>query len=138
MNRDVRQEKITDPMLAAAIADLRSEASEEVDLEHLRRSINRRAELLLARKRARWRGILPKPLIPIAAAAGIAFTLWAGPGLVDAWMTPPQPVSLAVEMDEEAVLLEALGSDLTEQEFRLLVTGRANPEALLAFAIGDR
>ena len=38
---------------------------------------------------------------------------------------------------EEEVLVEALGSDLTDDEFRLVVSGRAYPEALLAFAVSD-
>jgi hypothetical protein len=138
MNRDVRQERISDPVLAAAFAELRSDLPDADQLETLRRSINRRAELLLARKRTRWYGVVPRPLIPIAMAASIAFALWVGPGLVSELGIPGEPAAFVAQTEEEAILLEALGSDLTEQEFRLLVTGRANPEALLAFAIGSR
>jgi len=139
MSRDGRQEqRIADPLLAAALADLRSEAMEGVDLEALRRRIVARAELEMARRRARRWGFLPQPLVPIAAAASIALALWAGPGIVANLAGGGQELEFAAEIDEEQILLDALGSDISEQEFRLLVTGRANPEALLAFVVSGR
>jgi hypothetical protein len=138
MSRDVRQEqRIADPVLAAVLADLRADVPADVDLDELRRSIVARAELVMARKRARWRGFLPRPLVPIAAAASIALALWAGPGIVGGFTSNEQQLEFAAEIDQEQILIDALGSDISEQEFRLLVTGRANPEALLAFVIGE-
>ncbi|MQA89066.1 MAG: hypothetical protein GEU90_02345 [Gemmatimonas sp.] len=137
MNRDALDDRISDPVLATAMTELSSDVPDDVDFDAMRRSINRRAELLLARKRARWRGILPKPLIPIVAAASIAFALWLGPDVVNNMTSSLRLLGASADVDE-AALIEALGSDLSEREFRLLVTGRANPEALLTFAIGDR
>lgn len=137
MIREDRQDTVMDPTLAAAMAELRAEPLPEVDWDRLRRSINERAELPLARRRggrARW---LPRPLVPIAVAASIAFGLYLGPGVMEEMRVQDPSAQIAIDFDEERILSEALGGDLTEQEFRLLVTGRSNPEHLLAFAISD-
>ncbi|MEX2581937.1 MAG: hypothetical protein WD766_01610 [Gemmatimonadota bacterium] len=138
MNHDVRGEGVADPVLAAAMAELRKDVPKDVDWDGLRRSVSEQAELILARRRVRIWNIVPRPLVPIAVAASIAFALWAGPSLFTQLTSGTGPTEVAVEIDEEQILLDALGADLTEQEFRLLVTGRADPDALLAFAIGDR
>lgn len=137
MNRDVPLERISDPTLAAALADLREDTPDDVDWDRLRSSINEKAAITLARKRARKMVLRRRPLLPMAAAAMIAFALWMSPGILSNLSAPGPFAETNVPIDEEQLLVEVLDGDLTEQEFRLLVTGRAYPEVLLAFAISD-
>lgn len=137
MNPEESQERV-DPRLAAAYGELRRESVPDVDWGRLRRSIRERAAPVLRRKQPRRLVSVSRPWVPIALAASVAFALWLGPrALMESPAADPF-AEFAVTVDDDAVLLEALVADLTEQEFRMLVTGRANPEALLAVAVGDR
>lgn len=108
---------------------------DEVDWESLRRSIAARAEIPLARRRAARPAAgggraRPRRLVSLAVAAVLAAAVWLGelPGISRG---TTGAVSTSAQIDE------VLRLDLTEQEFRLLVTGRAEPEALLAIAVDD-
>lgn len=138
MSREDRLERSTDPVLAAAMAELRADLPQEMDWDRLRNAINERAQLPLARRRLRAPLEFLRPLIPLSAAAGVAFLLWASPTMLEQLRAPAAMTESTAALEEDAILVEALGGDLSEQEFRLLVTGRSNPEALLAFAIGAR
>lgn len=70
-------------------------------------------------------------LAPLAAAAGIGILIWVGaegPGA-----DPEGQPDLA----EISTLEEAFVADLSEQEFRAFVSGRANPDELLLIAAGE-
>jgi hypothetical protein len=138
MIHDELQEGIPDPVLSAAMAEIRDELPRDIDWDKLRCSITGKAEMTLARKRAARRVSLPKSLVPLAAAAAIALSLWSGPSIIETIRGSAAVVQAAAPLNSDDILEEVLGSDLTEQEFRLVVTGRADPEALLAFAIGER
>jgi hypothetical protein len=132
-----RRDEIADPLLLAAFEDLRQEMPEGVDWGGLRAAINDRAALPLARRRARRGSFINRRFLPVAIAASVAFALWAGPGIYDQALGP-RAGAAAAAIDSEEILVRALGSDISEYEFRLLVTGRANPEVLLAVAVGTR
>lgn len=135
MKQEQRHERL-DPRLAAAYSDLRA-GTPEPDWDSLRGTIRKRAAPALRRRQARRFSKVPRPLVQLAAAASVAFALWMGPRLLlDAPASAPYADFAA--FDDDAVLVEALLADVTEQEFRQLVTGRANPEALLAVAVGAR
>jgi hypothetical protein len=136
MNQD-RHEEVADEWLNAALVDLRREVPANVDWDGLHHSIHDRAELVFARRRKNAAAVR-RPFIPLALAAGLALMLWSGPALLQRVTSETPAIAAAVEFDSEAILREALGGDLTEQEFDLLVTGRAYPEVLLAVAIDNR
>jgi hypothetical protein len=132
-------DRITDPLLAAAMRELREETPPSVEWDRLRTSINASATLPLRRRRWRRNALSPRGLIPLAAAAGLAFALWASPSLVDRALHPGGfGEMIALEFDDEEILVRALDHDLSDDEFHLLVTGRSNPEVLLSFAVGGR
>ncbi|MEX2572404.1 MAG: hypothetical protein WD737_13985 [Gemmatimonadota bacterium] len=137
MSREERRDQVSDPVLEAALAELRSDVPDDVDWGALRQSINERAQLALARRRVRRSHPTFRAVARLAVAASIAFALWMGPGLVNQVLDPASSTALTEVATQDEMLAEALASDLTEQEFRLLVTGRANPEELLAFALGQ-
>ncbi len=127
-----------DPLLASAFAELRREAPSDVDWDGLHRSIHDRAELVFARRKHQRIRYARRQFMPVALAASIALALWSGPALIERVTAERGGVVeiAAGAPDSETILREALGGDLTDQEFDLLVTGRAYPEALLAVAIG--
>ena len=120
-----------DPELGAALRSLEGEPPlESVDWESLRRSIGRRAELPLAQRRrpqARPRPRAWRPMIPLAVAASIALAVWMGGG----------PGASEAPTEEQIAAEEVFHPDLSEQEFRLLVSERADPEALLLIALDE-
>lgn len=129
------QDPTPDPALAAALRSLADEPPlESVDWERLRTSIAARAELPLARLRARGSdrpvparaaARLARPLLPLAVAASVALAVWVG--------TAGEPP--AAESAARLPVEEAFRPDLSEQEFRLLVSGGTDPEALLRLAL---
>ena len=137
MNFD-HSDRPADPVLEAAYAALRQDNRHDVDWDRLHQSIHDRAELLLARRRSQRTTFVRRPLVPLAIAASIALALWAGPTLVEQVYDPASTTELASDLDSDAILRTALGGDLTESEFDLLVTGRAYPEDLLFVAIDSR
>lgn len=135
-NEETSREVAPDPELRAALRLVESEPPlEEVDWDALGSSIRARAELPLARRRAEAEGARARsgaarawrPLIPLAAAASIALAVWLGGGEDSPESAPVEPVSAE----------EAFRPDLTEQEFRLLVTGRSDPEGMLRLALDE-
>jgi anti-sigma factor RsiW len=135
MNQHEDLDRSMDPLLREALAELRAEPLPDVDWTRLRSTINARAQLPLARKRSRRTFPLPRRVVHLAVAASVLFALWLGPSVVIDRMQPSSTQSVAT-WDVDDILARALG-DLTEQEFRLLVSGRANSEDLLAFAISE-
>jgi hypothetical protein len=74
--------------------------------------------------------------VPVALAASVAFALWIGPSIYEEVVdTAPAAGGYAANVDD-ALLMEALTADLSEQELLRLVNG--SPEVLLAVAIGSR
>lgn len=136
MNSEDQPDRL-DPRLAAAYEALRDESSVEMDWERMRSSISRRAEPIIARRKVRRIVAIPRALVPLAMAAGIAFALWLGPQLLLQTPGASEEFGALADLEDEAALLQALDADLSEQEFRMVVTGRANPEALLAVAVAD-
>ena len=133
------KEILRDPEIAAALRMIEAEPPlAEVDWDALRSTIVARAELPLAQRRtrsarlARW----TRPLVPLAAAASIALAVWVN-GLGH---TDPGTAPIAADAESEIVAPTAtpediFQADLTEQEFRHVVSGRATADALLLVAI---
>ena len=136
MNSRERVDETPDPLLATAMAELRSEGTYEVDWDRLRTTINDRAALPLARRRAPRRTFAARSFSTLAVAASVAFALWIGPGVYqEMFQEAPSPQVLVTTVEED-VLVEALTGDLSEQELLSLVSG--SPEVLLAVAVSSR
>jgi len=134
-----------DPELARALRSLGEEPPlERVDWEALRAPIHARAELPLARLRRAGEGapatprkasparVWLRPLVPLAAAAGIgAVALLGWPGAEEP--APPAATAMEERIDPE----EVFRADLSEQEFRLLVSESGEAEELLLIAVGE-
>jgi negative regulator of sigma E activity len=130
-----------DPELAAALRLVEPEPPfAEVDWEALRLSVVARAELPLARRRtrsarlSRW----TRPLVPLTAAASVALALWftgqrGTQQTTTAAVAHSGPAAVAPSVTPEDVFQ----ADVSEQEFQNMVSGRANPDALLLVAIGE-
>jgi hypothetical protein len=128
-----------DPQIGAALRALHREPPlEEVDWEALRGSIRDRAALPMARRRKRaaapprW----VRPLLPLAVAASVALALWIGTELGEGRLDTIAVERSAAPAAAEPSVEEVFGADLSEQEFRLLVSERANPDELLLVAVG--
>jgi len=134
--REEQEEVAVDTEVARALRTLVGEGGSEFDMARLRHTINERAAPILAdraRRRSRRR-LAMATLLPIALAASIALTLRVGTGIPDG--AAPSPVAgIGLAIDE---LIRVMEADLPEQEFRLIVTGRADPESLLSFAVTER
>jgi len=135
VNQKSRVDGIADPLLAAAMEELRHEAPYNVDWERLRTSIGERAALPLARRRAPRKSFAARSAGLLAMAASVAFALWVGPDVYQNLFVASPAAEYTAIVDDD-VLVEALTSDLSEQEMLRLVTG--SPEVLLAVAIGPR
>lgn len=129
-----------DPLIGAALRWADGEVPmDEVDWDAMRTNIRNRAELPLARRRAlhvaspRW----VKPLLPLAAAAGLAGIFWLG-GFGGDDTAAPTAAPVAVGATNPTSIREALLSDVSDQEFRLLVADRNDPDELLMIAAGQR
>lgn len=133
-----RWDRPADPLLETGFAALRDDVPADVEWDRLRRSIRDQARPVLAQRR-KQRFVSPlRPLVTLAAAASIAGALVVAPGLFERFSgSAPIVAEAPAPLDAEQLLVEALGSDLTDDEFRLVVSGRAYPEALLAFAISE-
>jgi hypothetical protein len=134
MSSGFRQDRI-DPLLESAYAELLAEPVMEPDWDALRSSINKRAAPVLSRRKVRRLMHTSRPLVPFAVAASLAFGLWMGPAHVRDIMAPS---AATVAIDADAIMDHAMNADLSDQEFERLVTGRANPEAFLVSAMGQR
>src|SRR5690606_26301420 len=119
-------------------ADLRGQPVAEPDWDALRRSISRRADPVLTRRKFRRFVHGSRSLVPLAVAAGLAFALTIGPAQVREMMAPQAAAAIAIEMDADAIMDHAMNADISDQEFERLVTGRANPEAFLVSAMSGQ
>ena len=138
MKRHDRRERSADPLLEEGFAALDDDMPADVEWERLRRSIRDQAAPVFANRRKQRYMSQLRPLMTLAAAASIAGALLVAPGLFERFPdSAPVVAEAPVTRDAEQVLVEALDSDLTDDEFRLVVSGRAYPEELLAFAIGE-
>ena len=133
------QELQPDPLVGAALRWAEGEVPlDDVDWAAMRSNIRSRSSLPLARRRAiqvaspRW----VRPLLPIAAAASIAVLLWTG-GL-DFGGSAPIDVAPVTVGANPASIREALLSDVSDQEFRLLMAERNDADELLLIAAGQR
>ena len=133
------QEPQPDPLVGAALRWAEGEDPlDDVDWAAMRSNIRSRSSLPLARRRAiqvaspRW----VRPLLPIAAAASIAVLLWTG-GL-DFGGSAPIDVAPVTVGANPASIREALLSDVSDQEFRLLMAERNDADELLLIAAGQR
>lgn len=134
------QELKPDPLLGAAIRWAEGEVPmDDVDWAVMRTNIRGRAALPLARRRAmqvaspRWL----RPLLPLAAAAGIATIIWVGGFAGDnSSAMPVAPVTVGATLQPS--IQEALLSDVSDQEFRLLMADRNDSDELLMIAAGQR
>lgn len=126
-----------DAMVNELLADLDREIPEP-DWVSLRASIVRKGRPVLTRKARLAQHPWIAKATPLATAAGIALVLWfvpqVGPGGVFAG---PGNEAGEGELVDETQVIEAFAEDISEAEFRLLVSGRTNPEALLAVAVSD-
>lgn len=130
-----------DPIIAAALRWVEGDVpTDDVDWSAMRTNIRNRAELPLARRRAlhtassRWL----RPLVPLAVAAGVGAVMWIG-ALRGADPVAPSlaPVSVGTAIGAPT-LQEVLLSDLSDQEFRLIVADRNDTDELLLIAAGQR
>jgi hypothetical protein len=141
MNQERNDQDLhADPRLTAALRGLGDEPPvEEVDWEALRGSIRSRAELPLARRRRRARWVpasWSRSLVPLTAAASLAFGVWLGGG-IDLPGELPVAAVQSLPASEQILAEELLQAEMSEIEFQLFVSGRAEPEQLLLIAIGD-
>lgn len=134
------QELEPDPVVGAALRWAEGEVPmDEVDWVAMRTNIRGRAALPLARRRAleatspRW----VRPLVPIAAAASIAVLLWTG-ALDFGGAATVDVAPVTVTAVNQPTIREALLSDVSEQEFRLLMAERNDADELLLIAAGQR
>ena len=135
MSREMNSEELErDPYLAACLRAAEGDAPmDEVDWAALRESIEARAELPLARLRkarrpARWH----RPVVSLAAAAALAAIALVGGTHRDS--TPPPVQTGTVAVTAGVSIEEAMRSDLSDQEFGLVASGRTNADALLQIA----
>ena len=112
MIQDDRQDRISDPLLASAMADLRDGLPHDVDWDRLRSSINSQAELNLARRRGSRRFFFAGRIAPLVAAASVAFALWLGPGIIANLTGTAAGPEVVAEVNGEDPLIEAFHSDL--------------------------
>jgi hypothetical protein len=132
------QEMRPDPLLGAALRWAEGEVPvDEVDWSAMRTTIRSRAALPLARRRASAKPRWVRPVIPIAAAASIAVLLWAG-GIGRDGPTGAAVSVAAPGATYQLSIQEALLADMSEQEFRLLVSDRNDPDDLLMIAASER
>lgn len=141
INEEMDREPSRDPRLAEALRRAEPDLAEDaVDWASMRASITARSEVPLARLRVEARSArrprrgLRRPalaLAPLAAAAGVAALFWIA--------SPESPRDGSPRQDAAGLttLEEAFGHDLSEQEFRTIVSGRSDPEALLLVAAGE-
>lgn len=123
-----------DPMVGAALRWAEGEVPlEEVDWGAMRSTIRSRAALPLARRRESARPRWSRRLIPLAAAASMAALLWAGGVGRDGPASP----AVAAGSAHQISIQEALLADMSEQEFRLLVADRNDPDDLLMIAASE-
>lgn len=128
MSMEPDRELERDPYLAACLRAAEGEIPvDEVDWNALRASVVERAELPLRRLRKRsrprrWAG----PVVSLAAAAGIAAVALLGGLDRKPAAAPTDATSVAIE--------EVMRSDLTDQEFGIVASGRENTVALLQIA----
>ena len=125
-----------DPIVSELLADLNREIPEP-DWVRLRTTIVGRGRPVLARKARLARHPWLAKATPMAAAAGIALVLWIVPQLGGEGVLAGAGPEAAGDLVDESQVIEALGDDISEAEFRLLASGRANPEAMLAVAVSD-
>lgn len=110
----------------------------EPDWVRLRTSIVRRGRPVLARKARLAQHPWLAKATPLATAAGIALVLWFVPQVGPDGVFAAGADSVRDEqLLDETQVIEALEEDISEAEFRLLVSGRANPEAMLAVAVSE-
>lgn len=132
---EMNHDPARDPQLADALRTYGEPPAAEVNWQALRSSINERAELPLARRRherkqksqVRWL----RPLVPLAAAAGVALALGlnvigSGPD------AEPQDGTQATGI--RPLVEEVLGAQISESEFDLLFGGSSTDALLLAAA----
>ena len=129
-----------DPLIGAALRWAEGEVPvDEVDWDAMRSNIRHRAQLPLARRRAleaaspRWL----KALLPVAAAAGLASIVWIG-GFGGQESATPGAAPMSIGPASSASIQEALLSDISDQEFRVLVADRNDPDELLMIAASER
>lgn len=128
-----------DPTLGATLRWMDGEPPvHEVDWDRLRATVRARAELPLARRRSslsRVRG-WARPLVPLAAAAGVALAMWTGDRIGQKEAGAPMAEGV-IAAPPVITAEEAFQADLSDQEFQQVVSGRHNPDALLLLAIQD-
>jgi hypothetical protein len=127
-----------DPEIAAALRMIELDPPvAEVDWEALRSSIVARAELPLAQRRTRSArlGRWTRPLVPLAAAASIALAAWVNGAIGPAPGSAPLVADNGDFVAPAVTPEDAFRAEVTEQEFRLIVSGRADTDALLQLAV---
>lgn len=133
-HEDTDREITPDPVLGAALRWVDGDAPlQEVEWDSLRRNIRDRAAFNLAQRRTsrRARGRWIRPLVPLAAAASVAMAVWLGGGGGAGTNTTAE---LAGSGQARHASEEVLFTELSEQEFRMVVSGRSNPNELLMIA----
>jgi hypothetical protein len=141
MKHEMNEEELRpDPLVGAALRWAEGEVPmDDVEWSAMRSNIRGRAALPLARRRAiqvaspRW----ARRLVPIAAAASIAALLWTG-GLDFGTTASTDLPAVTVRDASPASIREALLSDVSDQEFRLLMAERNDADELLLIAAGQR
>jgi hypothetical protein len=128
-----------DPELGAALADLAGDLMPvRADVTSLRHAINRKAASELARRRAPRR---VRVFIPASLAAGIAvFLLVRGvpsPSLLDPNRQPLPVPSTQAALAGPGSIEELLDANVSDGQFRALVSGANDANDLLSIAAGE-
>lgn len=136
MRNEMKHDELRpDPLIGAALRWAEGEVPlDDVDWSAMRTTIRSRAAMPLARRRSARRGVSRwiRPLIPIAAAASVAMVVWTG-GIGRGGPTGPA-VQQTAAAASQITIQEALLTDLSEQEFRVLVSARTDADELLMIA----
>lgn len=132
---DVRHDPPRDPELGAILGALGDDPG-AARMEALRASVRARAALPLAARSLRpgWMDVAARwsrPVLPLAAAAGVALALLAG--------TLPAPAGGTGELAvaELPYLEDALSGGIPDAEYQLLSGSGAGADALLQLAVQE-
>ena len=149
---EIHDELPPDPELRAALlAAVPGPPPESVNWAALSAAVVARADAPLARRRRRhaWRGAWQsarragawawlRPALPLALAAGLAAVLlWPRPDPRAADPAPAGPLATSAAPHSATPSAEMLLADVSDEEFGRIVSGRADPAALLRLAVGE-
>jgi hypothetical protein len=120
-----------DPVIARALGEIADDISGSTDVMALQRAITARAAPELARRRLSRRRT--RLFMPASLAAGIALFALVARGPHNADLAPSNQTALAGPVSIE----ELLDANVSDGQFRALVSGASDANDLLSIAAGE-